>query len=170
MILSHSSANSPAQGGDAATAPPRDTPHASSAFVPSRRAPEHDLSRDRQRINRSLRLLVERPVPGISVVRMIGDIDLASVSRLTELVRQRLAAAVLNALVLDLSEVSFVSSYGLELLLQAQRRAEQRGITLYVIAESRCVRRLLEVTDITGRFTCCATVAEAVALARTESR
>ncbi|RCW46043.1 anti-anti-sigma factor [Halopolyspora algeriensis] len=166
MILSHSAANSPTQGGDAATTPPQPAPPVSHAFVPPRRAPDHDISRDQQRIDPTLRLAVERPVPGVSVVHMHGEIDLSSVPRLTELIRQRLTAAVLNALVLDLTEVSFVSSHGIELLLHTQHRAEQRGIELSVIAESTCVCRMLELTGLVGRFTCYSSVTEAVAAAR----
>lgn len=114
-------------------------------------------------ISQSLRLAVERPAVGVVVVVMDGEIDLASIPRLTELVRQRLTAAALRAVVLDLSEVSFVSSCGLELLLHTQRRAEQRGIALYVIAASRPVMRLLELTELSGRFVVRDNVAEVVA-------
>lgn len=166
MILSQSAASTPSPGVDARSDSSPTTSSASNAFVPARRVPEHDVRHEHQRIDRFLQLSVQRPAPGVAVVRMQGEIDLASIHRLTELVRQRMTAAVLHALVLDLSEVSFVSSHGIELLLHAQRRADQRGIDLYVIPEARCVRRLLDLTGLTDRFAHSSTVAEAVAAAR----
>lgn len=112
---------------------------------------------------RTLQLSVERPETGIVVVRMSGEIDLSSVDRLTELIRQRLTAAVLHALVLDLSRITFANSCGLELLLHAQRRAEHRHIDMYVVTGAGAVARLLALADMAGRFQLRETDAEAVA-------
>lgn len=109
-----------------------------------------------------LRLSVDRPEPGVVVVRMAGEIDLSCVPRLTELIRQRLTAAVLRGLVLDLTEVTFCSSAGLELMLQAQTRSEQRGIAMWTVCGRGAVRRLLDLTGIESRFDCRATVDEAL--------
>ncbi|QUH02817.1 STAS domain-containing protein [Saccharopolyspora erythraea] len=114
----------------------------------------------------TLRLSVEWPSPGVVVVAMHGEIDLACVPRLTELIRQRMTAASLRAVVLDLSGVTYSSSSGLELLIHAQRRAEHRGIDLYVVPGTGPVRRLLGLTGMLGHFTCRDTAAEAVAEAR----
>ena len=111
----------------------------------------------------SLRLSVEWPYPGIVVVRIDGEVDLATVPRLTELVRQRLKAAQLHAIIIDLSEVTFASSTVVELLLHAQRRAEQRGIPMLVVPGNGPVRRLLRMTGLEYRFTYRNTAAEAVA-------
>ncbi len=111
---------------------------------------------------RLLRLAVERPGPGVVVVRMRGEIDLSSVPRLTELIRQRLTAAVLRALVLDLSEVSFCNSYGLELMLQTQRRAEYRCIEMYLVPGPSPIPQLLRLTGLAEWFTSRDTVAAAV--------
>ncbi|WP_243787755.1 STAS domain-containing protein [Saccharopolyspora gloriosae] len=115
---------------------------------------------------RSLRLSVQRPDPGVVVVGVGGEIDLSSVSRLAELVRQRLTAATLRAVVLDLSEVTFFGSAGLELLLHAQRRAEARRTPLYVVLGTGAVHRLVRLTGLTDRFTTRDTATEAVAAIR----
>jgi anti-anti-sigma factor len=125
----------------------------------------HGLVRDAP-VGQILHLSVQRPAPGIAVVKMWGEVDLASVPRLNELIRQRLTAAVMQALVLDLSEVTFLSSSGIELLLHAQRRAENRGIAMFVISGARAVDRMLELTGLTDRFTLRSSIAEAVAAAR----
>jgi anti-anti-sigma factor len=51
-------------------------------------------------------------------------------------------------LVLDLSELDFIDSTGLEVVLRAARRAHDEGRRLIVQRPSRYVRRLLEMTAI----------------------
>lgn len=114
-------------------------------------------------VSHGLRLAVQRPAPGVVVVRIAGEVDLASAPRLAELIRQRLTAAVLRGLVLDVSEVTFCGSAGLELMLHAQARSEQRGITMRLVHGGGAVQRLLELTDLQFRFDCRDDVAEAVA-------
>jgi anti-anti-sigma factor len=117
-------------------------------------------------VGQTLHVSVQRPEPGSVVVHMRGEIDMAAVPRLAELIRQRLTAAFLRTVVLDLSEVDFLSTGGLELLLHAQRRAEHRGVALYVVPDDRCVRRLVDLTGTGDRFCWRSSVAEAVASAR----
>ncbi|WP_019854424.1 STAS domain-containing protein [Actinopolyspora mortivallis] len=109
---------------------------------------------DPHRLNPLLRMAIQRPEPGVAVIDMDGEIDLSTAPRITELIRQRLTAAVLHTLIIDLSRVSFVSSVGVELLLRAQHRAQRRGIELHVVPGARCVRRLLEITGIDQGLNC----------------
>lgn len=112
----------------------------------------------------SLRLFVERPATAVVLVRVGGDIDLATVPRLTEIVRHRLTAAVLNAVVVELTDVTFCGSAALELLLQSQHRVDQRGTTLYLVP-GRAMGRLLDLTGLRERFIRCGNASEAVAAA-----
>ncbi|MFR9729858.1 STAS domain-containing protein [Saccharopolyspora sp. MS10] len=114
----------------------------------------------------ALRLSIQRPEPGVVIVRIGGDIDLATVPRLAELIQQRLTAAVLRAVVLDLSDVTFFDSAGLEMLLHAQRRAEARRTPLYLVPGTGSVHRMIHLTGLTGRFTSRDTTTEAVAALR----
>lgn len=107
-----------------------------------------------ERSDPSLQLSLVRPEPGVVLVRMSGEIDMSSAPRLNELIQQRLTAAFLRLLVLDLEDVSFVDSSGLELLLEAQHKAEHRGIALYLVPGNSAVRRLLTLTRLTERFAC----------------
>ncbi len=131
--------------------------------VPQRRNPQSGSGREHQRIHRALRMTVQRPEPGVVVVSMIGEIDLDSAPRIHELITQRLAAAALRGVVLDLSEVTFMGSSGLELLLRAQRRAQQRDIDLVIVAGSTSVRRLFTLTGMTEQFPRSDTVSDALA-------
>lgn len=112
---------------------------------------------------RPIRVSLDRPRPGIVIVRMAGEIDLAAVPRLREMIRQRLTAAVLHGLVLDLTDVGFCDAAGLELMMEAQYRAEYRGIGLHVVTGNSAVFRLLELTGLTNRFHHYGTVTQALA-------
>lgn len=118
---------------------------------------------------RALRLSVLRPDPGVVVVRMSGEIDLAAVPRLTELIRQRLTAAVLRAIVLDLSEVTFFNTAGLDMLLHAQRRTECKQISMFVVLGTGPVARMMRLTGLTDRFASRETTAQAVTELRRRS-
>ncbi|QGK69921.1 anti-sigma factor antagonist [Allosaccharopolyspora coralli] len=127
-------------------------------------APRHGVaSPATRRQQHLLTLSIDRPARGVVVVTIHGEIDLASVPRLTELIRQRMTAANLRAVVLDLSAVQFVNSFGIELLVHAQSRAEQRGIDLRLVLGDGPMRRLLALTRLTDRFTHHGTVDEALA-------
>lgn len=135
--------------------------------VPQRRRPQSASSRAPGPLGSGLRLGVQWPATGVVLVRIGGEVDLAAVPRINELIRQRLTAATLYAVVLDLSDVVFVSSSGIEQLLHAQNRADQRGIEFYVVVESAPVQRLLNLIGVADYFERRVSVAEAVAEART---
>jgi anti-anti-sigma factor len=82
-----------------------------------------------------------------ATVALRGELDLSGVER----ARQAIEHAEANEsplLVIDLSELDFIDSTGLEVLLRAARRAEDSGRRLIVAKPSRYVRRLLELTAI----------------------
>lgn len=158
MIVSRPAATNPAGGRS-----PHRSPVSATLVPPRVPAEQHSALRPITRVG-TLHLEVRRPATGVVVVSMRGEVDLASVPRLTELIRQRMTAATLNTVVLDLSQVGFVSSCGLELLLHAQRRAEHRGIELSLIS-CPALDRILRVTDLADRFRQYRDVSEALAVA-----
>lgn len=82
-----------------------------------------------------------------STVFLRGELDLSGVDRAREAVEQAEANEA-ALLVLDLSELDFIDSTGLEVVLRAARRAHDAGRRLIVQRPSRYVRRLLEMTAI----------------------
>ncbi len=89
---------------------------------------------------------------GVVVLAPYGDIDLYVADEL----RSRLAAAAdggASALVLDLSEVTFVDSMGLSVLLGGLRRMQADGRELRLAGPSPEVRRLIEITLLDRVFT-----------------
>jgi anti-anti-sigma factor len=82
-----------------------------------------------------------------ATVALRGELDLSGVDRARQAIEQA-EANESPLLVLDLSELDFIDSTGLEVMLRAARRAEDNGRRLIVAKPSRYVRRLLELTAI----------------------
>jgi anti-anti-sigma factor len=82
-----------------------------------------------------------------ATVALRGELDLSGVDRARQAIEQAESG---NAplLVLDLSELDFIDSTGLEVMLRAARRAHEDGRRLIVARPSRYVRRLLQLTAI----------------------
>jgi anti-anti-sigma factor len=82
-----------------------------------------------------------------ATVELRGELDMSGTERLRAALEQ--AEEPPNGLlVLDLSQLDFIDSTGLEVLLRAARRARDAGRRLIVARPSRYVRRLLEMTAI----------------------
>jgi anti-anti-sigma factor len=82
-----------------------------------------------------------------STVALRGELDLSGVDRARQAIEEAEAGEA-SLLVLDLSELDFIDSTGLEVMLRAARRAQDDGRRLVVQRPSRYVRRLLEMTAI----------------------
>jgi anti-anti-sigma factor len=82
-----------------------------------------------------------------ATVALRGELDLSGVDRAREAVQEAEAASP-SLLVLDFSQLDFIDSTGLEVVLRAARRAHDTGGRLVVQRPSRYVRKLLELTAI----------------------
>jgi anti-sigma B factor antagonist len=84
-------------------------------------------------------------------VALVGELDLAGVPDL----RSQLAALVAEGgrVTIDLSELSFIDSTGLGLMLGTQRTAAETGCEVVFRRPQPAVRRLLEITGTDGFFT-----------------
>ena len=76
----------------------------------------------------------------------IGELDMSTAGKLDEAVR---AAEATDArrIVVDLSEVTFMDSSGLKLLLEADARAKANSNRLRLIRGPRRVQRVFELTN-----------------------
>ena len=92
-----------------------------------------------------------RPFPEIAVLAVRGEIDTLSAPEFTAAVDELLTAPG-DILVMDLTEVRFLASSGLAVLIKAAHRAEDRGIRLRLVIASRAVRRPLEITGTAALF------------------
>ncbi len=90
-----------------------------------------------------------------------GRLDAVTVPALEEFLQSALSANH-SQLVLDLSEVSYLSSSGLRALLQARRQAQAAGGDLVLAAMSVRAREIFEMIGFTNLFRVFDQVAEAV--------
>lgn len=98
----------------------------------------------------------------VLVVHLHGEFDEASGVTMAEVVRQALAQRP-AALVLDLTEVDFVGSAALSVLVDARHRADEAGITLGLVATRRVTLLPLELTGLTRVFPVFPTLRRAIA-------
>jgi anti-anti-sigma factor len=81
-------------------------------------------------------------------VTVSGELDMAAAFKLESELDEALAAPDMQAVVLDLAEVTFIDSAGLGSLLAIRERAQQRGIDLAIARVSDRVRRVLDVAGL----------------------
>jgi anti-sigma B factor antagonist len=106
-----------------------------------------------------LHLTVSTPRPGVTVLRVAGEVDLVTVPQLRAAVGKQLDAPLL---VLDLSELGFLGSVGLEVLVDARDQLAARGGALRLVTGGAVVRRPLELTGLTRLLACYATLVAAL--------
>jgi len=81
------------------------------------------------------------------LLRLSGELDDASAPAL-ERELDRAESGVGATLVLDLSELEFIDSTGIALLVEAARRASEGGFELKALRGSGQVERVLELTGV----------------------
>lgn len=99
---------------------------------------------------------------GVLVLRVVGEVDLATVGRLRKQLRMHVPSDH-RGVVLDCTEVSFLAACGIGLLVEIVDRARAEGMALRLVAQSRLVLRALEVALADQLILRATTVAEAVA-------
>jgi anti-sigma B factor antagonist len=88
------------------------------------------------------------------VVHVAGDVDLATSLELgRELVGLENEATEALPLVVDLTDVPFLASAGLSLLVDLSRRCDDAGVELLVVAGNSAVMRALATTGFTELMT-----------------
>ena len=104
-----------------------------------------------------LGLRARRPQPGVLVVEVSGDVDLATATSLEAFLKRSVAAAPTRALVVDLSAVSFIGSHGLSVLLAWREGGSVDGAALFLagLEANKRVSRVLEVSGLAALFETC---------------
>jgi anti-sigma B factor antagonist len=82
-----------------------------------------------------------------TVVHIVGEIDLSTRSEFQDAVRAGMDSAT-PVVVVNLGEVAFMGSVGLQVLVQAHDEAQHAGRTVRVVDGSAIVRRIIEVTGL----------------------
>lgn len=84
---------------------------------------------------------------GTVVLRLQGDLDVATAAELRRALAQALEGAP-SSLVLDLAELSFVDSTGIGALVGASRRAREVGSSFVLRSPVRAVEKALRLTGV----------------------
>jgi anti-sigma B factor antagonist len=110
---------------------------------------------------RAFRIDEERPQPRTTVLVVYGDADLHSAAELRE--RLRMAAeGDATAIVVDLSDVEFIDSTSLGVLLGAMKRLRGEARELRLVVPRHDVRRIFELTLLDHVFALDETRADAL--------
>ncbi|MDH6551470.1 stage II sporulation protein AA (anti-sigma F factor antagonist) [Streptomyces sp. SAI-133] len=109
------------------------------------------------------RLSVEqRSVDGVHVVTVRGEIDHATNGALHEALFPEDGASAPARIVVDLSDVTFMDSSGINALLAAHQRASDAQGWLRIAGAQRTVARLLNITGIGQVISCHPSVEQAL--------
>jgi anti-sigma B factor antagonist len=96
--------------------------------------------------------IVDDQPQGCTVVKLCGELDVASVPELRDRLLVILDRRKPTLLILDLTELDFMDSSGTAVLVNAQRRARLLGCTLALVAPQPAVSRVLQVCGLDQYF------------------
>ena len=100
-------------------------------------------------------LAVERTSnEGVELLLVEGELDMATAPRLISVLNRAVQEA-LHSLVVDLSDVDFMDSTGLALLINAHRRLTRRSKGFAVVCPPGPLRRVFEITDMVETLHVC---------------
>jgi anti-sigma B factor antagonist len=97
-----------------------------------------------------VRIETRPSVDGQAVLHVSGDVDIQFAHELRD---AGLTAATDAGLTMNLSEISFIDSSGLAALIEINNTIGLHGAVLTLVAPSRSVRHILELTGLNPVFT-----------------
>lgn len=89
---------------------------------------------------------------GRAIVRLMGELDMGEVEALQEEL-DRVCSNGLEELMVDLSELDFVDSTGLHLLIKLRGHCASQQLPLTLVPGPPAVQRLFQLTGTDGQFT-----------------
>ena len=90
----------------------------------------------------------EREGAGGAIVRIQGDLDMGGVLRLEQEITRLIDNDRVPALTLDLSDVTFIDSTGLGLVINTEQSARDRGVELRLVPGPREVHKVFEMVGL----------------------
>jgi len=104
-------------------------------------------------------LTLSRPLPGVVVVAIRGDLDLATHATVRACLEEQRRDARLAHLVIDLTEVNFLQSVGIAVLADTQQTMPaHQQLALLGVEDNHLVRHVLNLAGVLPRFTTLETV------------
>jgi anti-anti-sigma factor len=109
------------------------------------------------------RLLITRTTTGgdVSVVTLAGEVDLDGSSQLRDVLLSCVETAPVT--VVDFSEVAFLDSSGINVLISTHQAADSRGVSFRLAAPQQAVLRVLQLVGVDTLIPCYPTVDQALA-------
>ena len=101
------------------------------------------------------------------VVTVRGDVDVRTTAQLSRTLEAAATSSRTPCLIIDMTDLSFIDSAGLGVLIHAQNRAQARGASVVLVHPPRLVRRLLTGTQLQHRFAAYDTLDDALAALKT---
>ena len=96
-----------------------------------------------------LQLLLHETEPGVLVLALSGEVDMASAPTLKSATRTAVDSGQYRCLIFDLTNLQFIDSSGLHVLVESKRRmAEAGGDVKVVVDPAHNIARLLEITGL----------------------
>jgi anti-anti-sigma factor len=114
-----------------------------------------------QMIRTTFGTATEELEPGVMLVRLWGEIDIATTEFAAESIRAAVAPPI-RLVLIDVSAVTFCSSAGLGNLVEARRLAGEHDISLALVGVGRPVDRPLAITGLGQQFSIFASVQDAL--------
>ena len=90
----------------------------------------------------------------IPLLRVRGEVDIYTAPRLKEAVVAALESGAAS-LAFDLSDVGFLDSTGLQVLMSAKKRTAERGGDVYLLGVSGQIRRVFNLLSLERIFQLC---------------
>ena len=93
---------------------------------------------------------IHRPetVDGVLCLAVAGEVDIATSARLDVAITQSIDAGDLTQVLVDLDQVTFLDSTGIQALLDGRNRATERGLSFRVLNPHGVVRRTLAIAGV----------------------
>ncbi len=108
--------------------------------------------------------ITTRVADAVAVVRLAGDLDARTAPAAQAGLAQVLADRM--PVVLDLTEVDYVSSAGLRTMLIVYRQAQHQGIAIILVGVSDTLKSILSATGFLRFFDVSETVTDAISAVR----
>lgn len=116
----------------------------------------------------ALQLTEDTPDARTHVIALRGELDVATVPRFGDALREAIASGR-TAIVIDLSELTFLDSTGLMVLLNGLRQIMRKDGRLVLACANPTVLRLFDVTGTSATFTILETREQAIEASRGKS-
>jgi anti-sigma B factor antagonist len=100
----------------------------------------------------NLAVMIEDTPQGCTIVKLRGELDIASAADLRDQLLVTLDRGSPSRLIVDLSELEFMDSSGTAVLVNTDRRARLVGCTLVLVAPRQAVLRVLQICGLDRYF------------------